>query len=232
MKKIVCIVGDAALSAEQWCKATRLPAHYECRHFPGLKDLISYSQQTREMVSGFVCELNLLVKASLEEKTSFAEMLDHFPILRFQSVRNESLKAPPVVLTTPEEFNDFYQKLDQLLPRGIRKGKRADMHLNLKICSGSRWDSTRAFSATTRDVSRGGCFAVDTSVRVPTQEIFVKFNELVDQTAIRSRVARYMPWGRNSSGYPGWGIEFLDPPSHSGVDWINRLLNSGYKSSP
>jgi len=225
-KRIICVVADPILGADQWRSAVHMPTLYEIRHFSQLTDLFAYTRQTREYVTAFICEMKIFLKASIEEKNYIAEMLDYFPLLRINTIQDPRISGGPIVATTPEEFKEFYKRIEKVPARGIRKYRRIPFHINLQICTGPKWDPSRSFNATTRDLSTGGCFAVDTNVRVPMQEIWVKFSDGPNLPPINSKVSRYTPWGKNSQSYPGWGLEFLAENSNLTIQWLAQVLGA------
>ncbi len=176
-------------------------------HAPSLAEL--YQKLPDALISGFVVEIHVMIKATEPEKELLDTMMAIFPSIKtnwnpdagFRALYNDSDKSGD------ENLRAFVRDCRNFKPRTLRKKKRHEKHFNVLYwpLDASQDTAQRAF---TLDVSTGGVF-IGTCESPPEDSLVWVVLKEVDARPFKVMVKWRRPWGA-AMRIPGFGGSFVD----------------------
>ncbi|MBE0556734.1 MAG: hypothetical protein IH628_05825 [Proteobacteria bacterium] len=176
-------------------------------HAPSLSEL--YQKLPDALISGFVVEIHMMIKATETEKELLHTMMEIFPSVKtnwnpeagFRALYNDSDKSGE------ENLRAFVRDCRNFKPRALRKKKRHEKTFNVLFWSvdASPETAQRAF---TLDVSTGGLFVGTCDSPREDSLVWVVLQE-VDARPVKVLVKWRLPWGA-AMRVPGFGGSFVD----------------------
>jgi len=180
-------------------------------HGTSFSDL--YSKLTNTLLSGFVIDVPIVLKATGVEKTLFLAMEGIFPNVRtnwnpvagFRALFYESNKS------SEENLMEFLEKCRNFKARTLRNDRREEKTLNVLFwpVDESAQVAQRAY---TLDLSCGGLFVSTCTPPPMTSILWLKLLEL-DDRPFKVLVRWRLEWGI-AMRPPGFGASFLDLDEH------------------
>lgn len=177
-------------------------------HATSISDV--YQKLPDAIISGFVVEIHMMVKATETEKELVQTMAVIFPSVKtnwnpeagFRALYNDSDKS------SEENLRAFVLDCRNFKPRALRKKKRRERKFNVLYwpLDASRERAQRAF---TLDVSAGGVFVGTCDPPPEGSLVWVVLRE-VDARPFKVLVKWKLPWG-DTMRIPGFGGSFVDP---------------------
>lgn len=176
-------------------------------HAPSLSEL--YQKLPDAIISGFVVEIHVMIKATDTEKELLHTMIEIFPSIKtnwnpeagFRALYNDSDKSGE------ENLRAFVRDCRNFKPRALRKKKRHERTFNVLYwpLDASQETAQRAF---TLDVSTGGLFVGTCDSPREDSLVWVVLRE-VDTRPFKVMVKWRLPWGA-AMRVPGFGGSFVD----------------------
>ena len=176
-------------------------------HAPSLSEL--YQKLPDALISGFVIEIHMMIKATDTEKELLHTMVGIFPSIKtnwnpeagFRALYNDSDKS------CEENLRAFVRDCGNFKPRTLRKKKRHEKNFSVLYwpVDASPETAQRAF---TLDVSTGGLFVGTCDSPREESLVWVVLRE-VDTRPFKVIVKWRLPWGA-AMRIPGFGGRFVD----------------------
>ena len=176
-------------------------------HAPSLSEL--YQKLPNAIISGFVIEIHMMIKATDSEKELLNTMVGIFPSIKtnwnpeagFRALYDDSDKSGE------ENLRAFVRDCGNFKPRTLRKKKRHEKNFNVLywLVDASKETAQRAF---TLDVSSDGVFAGTCDPPPEGSLVWVALRE-VDARPFKVLVKWKLPWGA-AMRIPGFGGSFVD----------------------
>jgi hypothetical protein len=176
-------------------------------HAPSLSEL--YQKLPDALISGFVIEIHMMIKATDTEKELLHTMVEIFPSIKtnwnpeagFRALYNDSDKS------CEENLRAFVRDCGNFKPRTLRKKKRHEKNFSVLYwpVDASPETAQRAF---TLDVSTGGLFVGTCDSPREESLVWVVLRE-VDTRPFKVIVKWRLPWGA-AMRIPGFGGRFVD----------------------
>jgi hypothetical protein len=176
-------------------------------HAPSLSEL--YQKLPDALISGFVIEIRMMIKATDTEKELLHTMVAIFPSIKtnwnpeagFRALYNDSDKSGE------ENLRAFLRDCGNFKPRTLRKKTRHGKNFSVLYwpIDASPETAQRAF---TLDVSTGGLFVGTCDSPHEDSLIWVVLRE-VDTRPFKVIVKWRLPWG-SAMRIPGFGGRFVD----------------------
>jgi Tfp pilus assembly protein PilZ len=176
-------------------------------HAPSISEI--YRKLPDVMVSGFIIDLPILVKATSTEKYLLQSIEKIFPAVRtnwaptagFRAVFYDNSRAGEETLVA------FLQKCLNFKARALRKHKRKEITFNVLFRTDDT-DEKTAQRAYTKDISMGGLFICTCYPNPLGEAVWIKLLEL-DQRPFKVTVKWRSEWGV-AARIPGFGGGFTD----------------------
>lgn len=168
-----------------------------------------YQKLPDAVISGFVIEIQMMVKATDTEKELLHTIVEIFPSVKtnwhpeqgFRALYNDSEKSGE------DNLRAFIRDCGNFKPRALRKKRRHEKKFNVLF-----WPldapPEQAQKAFTLDVSTGGLFVGTCDPPEEGSLIWVVLRE-ADDRPFQVRVKWKLPWGK-AMRVPGFGGEFVD----------------------
>ena len=161
--------------------------------------------------NGVIVDLLMKIKAPEEDKESFLEVLDNFPVLQLNYDHNtgEIRAFYFSQFKGVSSLEDFVtQECGAFKPRLMRSNVRKKIHLNALLTKATDRSDGAAEKTVTIDISPGGCFLFSTQPWDLKDRVEIVMKELSDQTPILGETRWKRDWGE-SKDLPGIGVKFI-----------------------
>ncbi len=162
-------------------------------------------------VSAILIELKTLISSSPEERVLINDLTDSLPVAKMRlDPQTEQIMASvdTEALIGPELFNYIVERLkSQRLQRQIRRFPRKKTLFNVRIRH--EFFGGEDFLSSTVDISQDGMFVIAGNSPPLGSQVQIQVQELGGEEWIQAGVRWTVPWGRSTSHFPGFGVQFL-----------------------
>lgn len=169
-----------------------------------------------KLYNGFIIDLKTLLKAEMNDKDFYYELIESFPVLRVSHSPDGKVIKGNYQNRSIENDQLFHYFLDEVCHsfpgRGIRMFPRRAIFLNVLVHSPETVDNKESapWIANTLNVSGNGLFIISThSVRKGDIRHIV-LRDLSHQEPIEIQVKWTLPWGQTIRHLPGFGAALLN----------------------
>ena len=162
-------------------------------------------------VSAILIDLKTLISSNSDDRVLINDLSDSLPVAKMRldpetaqimaSVEAEALVGPAL-------FSYLAERLKSLkLQRQIRRFPRKKTLFNVQVRH--EFFGAAAFLSSTVDVSQDGMFVISGLSPPLGTNLLIQVKELGGDEWIEAVVRWSVPWGRSSSHYPGFGVQFV-----------------------
>jgi len=162
--------------------------------------------------SGFIVDMQTLIRSSTQEKEFFASLHEGFPVMQVRRSPEEDtvsclVKGKQLGDLRGEQLLDHFINQDcwQKAPREVRVLPRKNIFLNTKLYLSEK---ARPVRTNLWDISEGGCFVLSTHEKKKGESVWLMINELSNNNRIRGQIRWAKLWGTAPDHLPGFGISF------------------------
>lgn len=174
-------------------------------------------------VSGFVLEVQKVMRAPGAERDHLFKVSGAFPLLRVRR------KAKGI--TYIDDLDHFLNRTRLFGPRKVRSHVRVPVRLNILLAAHDDPGFERAVRANLLDVSRSGGFAYTLDDLQHAQTVCLRIQELADPAPIMAHVRWRRQWGLADT-LPGIGLLFSDIRPGQLDELMNRYIAPPAKAEP
>lgn len=153
--------------------------------------------------SGFVLEVDRVMRAKRAERDHLLKVAGSFPLLRTMR------KGEDFTLAYLDDPGSFAMNVKVFSPRSVRCHTRVPVRLNVLITNEDDSAFAKAHKANLLDLSASGGFAYSLEDFSGQEFVSLRIQELSDPTPIQAHIRWRKPWGRVNT-LPGIGLLFVD----------------------
>lgn len=153
--------------------------------------------------SGFVLEVDRVMRAKRAERDHLLKVAGSFPLLRTMR------KGEDFTLSYLDDPGHFARAVKAFSPRSVRCHARVPVRLNVLIAAAGDQDFASATRANLLDLSASGGFAYSLEDFSGQESVCLRIMELEDPTPIHAHIRWRKPWGTPNT-LPGIGLLFVD----------------------
>ncbi|MBA4358570.1 MAG: hypothetical protein C0405_12690, partial [Desulfovibrio sp.] len=153
--------------------------------------------------SGFVLEVDRVMRAKRAERDHLLKVAGSFPLLRAMR------RGEEFTLSYLDDPGCFARNVKVFSPRSVRCHARVAVRLNALLATEDDQDFASAIRANLLDVSASGGFAYSLDDFADQESVRLRIMELEDPTPIQAHIRWRKPWGKADT-LPGIGLLFVD----------------------
>lgn len=174
-------------------------------------------------ISGFVLEVQKVMRAQGAERDHLFKVSGAFPLLR---VRRKAKGISYI-----DDLDHFLNRTRLFSPRKVRSQVRVPVRLNILLAAQDDAAFERAVRANLLDLSRSGGFAYTLEEFQHSQSLLVRILELADPAPIHAHVRWRRQWGLADT-LPGIGLLFSDIRPGQLDELMTRYISPPAKAEP
>lgn len=174
--------------------------------------------------SGFVLEVDRVMRAKRSERDHLLKVAGSFPLLRAMR------KGEHSILSYLDDPARFARNVRDFSPRCVRCHARVPVRLNILLSAGGAGSAGRgirldgAVRANLLDVSASGGFAYSQEIFAGHDSVSLSILELEDPTPIQAQIRWRREWGQAHT-LPGLGLLFEDIRSGQLEELVTRYIS-------
>jgi hypothetical protein len=164
-------------------------------------------------LNGVIVDVLTSAKAPPRGKVLIQEVSELYPTLRVRwDSKSQNLRGLVMgeSLDKNHLLDDFLDRFCRPWPaRLYRQHKRVPLNLNVLLSRNESFPEGQVEKSITLDISEGGCFLFSTQDWEVSALVWIRFQEISDQTPIQAEIRRLRSWNTGMH-IPGIGVQFTD----------------------